>query len=337
MQRRLLLLFLLLICAQTISAQDHVPTIRASSPVADIKVGDDFFAKGGWRLEPHKDPDIFSIGSKWNYKNKKVTFTTDLDSISFNVQPGNKYDFIVLFNDTPCRIRIVTLPNPVFMDPEIIVPILTAFAVILIFLFLTRRHLNIRLLLGAGYVAVILFWGTVFTSGSMQDSYNHLKDTISELGALGTRAEVITSASFIVIGVLSLLFSVGFYMASRSLNLPAIPAVLSFSKPVTLAWAAIFPLWNEFHSLTGPLPLLIAVASLLAFIMWRRKEFTPLRMISLFSFLVMMLILLRFKKPFGHDYEGLVQRFFYFGWSAWTIAVSFYLSRAIKDVSVSKK
>jgi hypothetical protein len=42
------------------------------------------------------------------------------------------------------------------------------------------------------------------------------------------------------------------------------------------------------------------------------------------------LILTRFIKPFGIEYEGLVQRFFYTGWTIWTIATSYYLSKEVK-------
>ena len=81
-----------------VTAQNTLPSIKATSSKVDIRVGDDYFLKGGWQLEPNKKPDIFSIGSKWLYDAKKVSFITDVDSLSFNVQPGHKYDFVIMLN-----------------------------------------------------------------------------------------------------------------------------------------------------------------------------------------------------------------------------------------------
>ena len=80
-----ILTFVLLLIGMAIFGQDSLPVIKATSEKVDIRVGDEYFAKGGWALDPNKKPDVFSIGSKWIYETKKVTFTTNIDSISFNV------------------------------------------------------------------------------------------------------------------------------------------------------------------------------------------------------------------------------------------------------------
>lgn len=67
-------LFLLLFIAKVSFAQESLQTIKANSTSVDIRFDDDYFAKGGWTLDPSKKPDIFSIGSKWLYETKKVTF-----------------------------------------------------------------------------------------------------------------------------------------------------------------------------------------------------------------------------------------------------------------------
>jgi len=171
-------------------------------------------------------------------------------------------------------------------------------------------------------------------SGLIHGNYDQLKDSISELGAIGTKSEIITSSSFILLAALSTLFSIGFYKASKKIGLSPIPAILTFTKPLSLIWAAIFPLGNEFHRLTGPLPLLIILASLLSFLIWKReKSFFSLRLISLLSFFIMTLILLRFVRPFGIEYEGLVQRFFYLGWTVWIVTITYLLTRQIEIVN----
>ncbi|MCX6318631.1 MAG: hypothetical protein NTW29_15160, partial [Bacteroidetes bacterium] len=89
---------------------------------------------------------------------------------------------------------------------------------------------------------------------------------------------------------------------------------------------------NEWHGETGPLPLLLIIASLLLYLLWKKNpELSALRKASLFSFFIMLLILTRFIRPFGNEYEGLVQRFFYLGWSVWTVAISYYLSKQVNN------
>lgn len=332
------ILFLLLLSTNVTFAKDQLPTIGATSATIDIRVGDDYFLKGGWRLEPHKNPDVFTLGSKWPYDFKTVTFITDIDSISFNVQPGHSYDFIIMLHSTTtCHLRIVSRANPVFMDTWITIPILMFLLIVVCTVGMKTNLIMASHLLYLGYVTPLLFWITTLVAGDMHGNYNHLQNTISELGALETRAEIFVSTSFLFLGLLGGLFSLAFYKISKALSISVIPAILSLSKPVAMAWAAIFPLGNEFHRLTGPLPLLIVLGSLLSFLFWKKgSEFRSVRLFSLVGFLIMLLLLTRFIRPFGQEYEGLVQRFFYFGWTVWSVGVTFFLSTSVKPLMSGK-
>lgn len=328
-----MLTFVLLMIGMAIFGQDSLPAIKATSEKVDIRVGNEYFVKGGWALDPNKKPDVFSIGSKWVYKEKKVTFTTNIDSITFNVKPGNKYNFIIILNDTVlCYTQIKTLSNPVFLKKSILIPLLIGIILILFLLYLYRQKINTINLLYLGYSSAILFWIITIVSGFIHGNYNHFKNVISDLGAIETKSEIFTSTSLILLSVLCILFSIGFYRASRTFKISIIPVILSFSMPLSIFWAAIFPLGNEFHSLTGPLPFLIILGSLLSYLLLKKsQEFSELRLLSIISFFVMLLILLRFIKPFGYQYEGLIQRFFYLGWSIWTIFTSYYFIKRLQN------
>lgn len=328
-----MLTFVLLMIEMAIFGQDSLLAIKATSEKVDIRVGNEYFVKGGWALDPNKKPDVFSIGSKWVYEEKKVTFTTNIDSISFNVKPGNKYNFIIILNDTvSCYTQIKTLSNPVFLKKSILIPLLIGIILILFLLYLYRQKINTIKLLYLGYASPILFWIITIVSGFIHGNYNHFKNVISDLGAIETKSEIFTSTSLILLSVLCILFSIGFYKASRIFKISIIPAILSFSMPLSIFWAAIFPLGNEFHSLTGPLPFLIILGSLLSYLLWKKsQEFSELRLLSIISFFVMLLILLRFIKPFGYQYEGLIQRFFYLGWTIWTLFISYYFIKRLQN------
>jgi hypothetical protein len=219
------------------------------------------------------------------------------------------------------------------MNAKIVIPILVGFLILLILVYLKRDKINLLHLLSLGYVVPPLFWLITMVSGYIHGDYNHFTDVISELGAIGTTSEIITSSSLIILALLSILFSIGFYKASKSLSFSTIPAILSFSKPISMFWAAIFTLGNEFHSLTGPLPLLVLLGSLLTFLLWKKgEEFLMVRLMSLLSCFIMLLILLRFVQPFGHEFEGLVQRFFYLGWTMWVVSITYFLTKKIRSI-----
>jgi hypothetical membrane protein len=322
-----------------IFGQEALPTINATSKSVDIRVGDDYFAKGGWRLDSTKIPDIFTIGSKWNYDHKKVSFITDIDSISFDVKPGCKYNFVIVLNQkTHYNIQILTLANPKFLNIKILIPLLLGLVLIILSIYHFSSRFKTKNLLYFGYISAPLFWLMTLISGAIHGNYNHFRNTISELGAIGTRSEVFTSSLLMLLTVFCILFSIGFYRASKKLSLSVVPSILSFTMPITMIWAGIFTLGNEFHSSTGPLPLLLILGFLLTGILWiRNKKFSLLTRSSLISFIISLLIFLRFIKPFSYEYAGLLQRLFYLAWTVWTISITYFFSKKIQPTSSTNR
>jgi len=304
--------------------------MKSASGRVSLRIGDDLFLKNGWILEPSKKPDVYVIRSKWPFKSKKITFSSDVDSMSFSVVAGHRYNFMIVLNGvTKCYIQILTLPYPSIWNFKILGSLVIIFCISLFFIYKRRRNLTV--LLFCGYGSPVFFWLITFMSGAIHGNYNHLKNVVSELGAIGTKSEYFTSVCLLILSFSSLLFSIEFYKFSRKWKLSVIPALSSFMMPFSFAWAAIFPLGNELHAATGPLPLLVLLGNLLSYILWKRdKEFSKISNWVLVSFIFMLLLLTRFIKPFGQQYEGLVQRFFYFGWSMWTILITCYFHMKIK-------
>ncbi len=87
-----------------------LPVLKANSTIADIRDGNNF-RKSYWTIMPEAKPDIYY--AQRNASTKKVTFYTDIDSISFMVSPGDTYDFIILLKGKDsCYTRISTLRKP---------------------------------------------------------------------------------------------------------------------------------------------------------------------------------------------------------------------------------
>ena len=72
----------------------NLPIIKAKNALVNIRDGDSF-EEGNWSIMPEYKPDVYTssrIG-------EKVTFYTDMDSISFVVQANVEHNFIILLNE----------------------------------------------------------------------------------------------------------------------------------------------------------------------------------------------------------------------------------------------
>jgi hypothetical protein len=166
----------------------------------------------------------------------------------------------------------------------------------------------------------------------MLEDYNHFRNIVSDLGMIGSKSQMLSRWTFAILSFFCLLFSVGLLRSVRRLKLSIIPAMLTLVFPIVQIWGMVlYPLPNPNHSALGAMPLLVSLGALLGFILWRKKKIDGLfriRLWSIVSFLMTMLITLRFTS-FGFEFQGLVQRFFYLGWSMWFISLSVYFIKEI--------
>ena len=94
MKVKIFILITATLIAQNLFAQkEKLPIIKANSTSVDIKE-DDVLIKNAWGIVPEEKLDVRETSAK------KVTFYTDIDSISFDISPevGKTYDFIILLN-----------------------------------------------------------------------------------------------------------------------------------------------------------------------------------------------------------------------------------------------
>ena len=92
MKQSILLIILFILVGNYVSAQQTLPIIKATSKNASIRF-DNTLNVNGWNISPKLKPDIYKTSAK------RVTFITDLDSISFNIRRNKVYNFIILLNN----------------------------------------------------------------------------------------------------------------------------------------------------------------------------------------------------------------------------------------------
>lgn len=105
MKTKFFTLITIVLFTQIIFAQERLQIIKATSKQVGIKE-DNHLRKNAWVIAPETNPDVFSTSAK------KVTFYTDIDSISFNINPEKHYDFVILLNEKDsARTRIIYKPS----------------------------------------------------------------------------------------------------------------------------------------------------------------------------------------------------------------------------------
>jgi len=82
----------------------NLQVIKTNTATITIKDGNNL-KKNVWTIAPEYKPDIYSA-ELINGKSHKVTFYTDIDSISFIVELGKEYDFIILHGNDSCYTQI---------------------------------------------------------------------------------------------------------------------------------------------------------------------------------------------------------------------------------------
>lgn len=91
--------------SSNVIAQEKLPVIKSTSSIVSIQDGEQYRANI-WRLVPEIKPDVYEVQLKEG-KPHRVTFITDLESISFWVELGKKYDFIIQRGEDLCYTQIV--------------------------------------------------------------------------------------------------------------------------------------------------------------------------------------------------------------------------------------
>lgn len=93
-----------MLVSHAVLGQNRLPIINATSAQVAINDGG-YLDKNAWTLSPKARPDIYTADR--TRQTKRVTFYTDIDSISVNLKPGTSVDFIILLNGKDsCYTRI---------------------------------------------------------------------------------------------------------------------------------------------------------------------------------------------------------------------------------------
>lgn len=93
MKHRIAVLILFSLTSLSLFAQEKKKVLLTNKDVLSIRDGADYL-ENAWKISAEARPDVFTTTVK---KKKRVVFYSDIDSISFMVEPGKLYNFVVLY------------------------------------------------------------------------------------------------------------------------------------------------------------------------------------------------------------------------------------------------
>lgn len=212
----------------------------------------------------------------------------------------------------------------------------------LLFFFILKSKFNdltsTQNLLSLGYIIAAFFWIGIMLSGFLYDDYDYKRDGITILDSFYSRSGTVMAEAQFIVAFLSIPFFLGLYKCCKKMKVSVIPILPIVFFPLSLIGVSLFPFPAKLYTFFVNTIILVTIAPLLATILWQRTELFPIRLQSLFCFLLMIIPLgLLFSRSsipvFVNDYFGLIQRLLYAGLTLWFVFLGFYFTNQLKSNS----
>lgn len=174
-----------------------------------------------------------------------------------------------------------------------------------------------KIFVSLGFIIPIVLWATIIPCGLATENYSWLVNTVSELGAVGTKTQAVFTAGLVTCSILSILFVAGLYRTAKKAGLIPLPVLLILTFSFAIFGAAVFPLPLELHGVLGSPAMLLPLSPLLAILLWKKETIPHVRIGAGIILALMLLGFLTLTPEILPGYFGLKQRFFHIGWSCW--------------------
>lgn len=196
----------------------------------------------------------------------------------------------------------------------------------------TKVCLETEKRLALGYVIPIVFWTGILIAGFLYGGYNHMKQHVIVLNSFYCSSGTFMAIIQLIIVLLTIPFILVLYKSCTNLKINFLPVLFLIFVTPSMLVLALFPELNNMRALVGNSIILVLIGPLLAVILWRKKQFVGIRILSAICFVLMIvpIIILTMRSSFPeltNDYFGFIQRLLYVGWSLWFVSLSYYFNR----------
>ncbi len=178
--------------------------------------------------------------------------------------------------------------------------------------------------------APLVFWGTLFITASMRESYSHFADFVSSLGTMGTNTQYYFTAGLVLTGIVTSVMIYRFNRICRNKKLNSLPVLLIATHAFSVIGAGIFPLPLRLHGQIGTVSVLILFAPALCIWLWGNRDIRGLKSVNILVTVLFLHGCLIFFPDIMEGYTGLKQRFFHAGWTIWFLWLGWVFSTDLK-------
>jgi hypothetical membrane protein len=184
-----------------------------------------------------------------------------------------------------------------------------------------------RIGLWFGPIAVLLFIAGTLAIGTMTPGYSHVRQTVSELGEVGSPGRFAFSALLCLIATCLVIFASAVAHAHRKLGCSTLPTYFVVAMAISCAGVGLFSFPHPLHNIFGMSETIGLQAPLVAALVCRRTS--RAKQISKFSIVMYVVVLsaiainlIPLVRPAGlwpliKPFFGIVQRFLFLSWFVW--------------------
>lgn len=189
-----------------------------------------------------------------------------------------------------------------------------------------------------GPIAALLFIAGTFAIGAITPGYSHVRQTVSELGQVGSPGQFAFGTLLCLIAAFLVIFASAVARSLRGLGCSALPAYFVVAMAISCAGVGIFSFPHPLHNIFGlsetvglQAPLVAALAC------WRVPSAKQIAFFSIIMYVVVLVAiavnLIPLVRPAGlwpliRPYFGVVQRFLFLSWFVWCAGYAMLLLNA---------
>jgi hypothetical membrane protein len=189
-----------------------------------------------------------------------------------------------------------------------------------------------------GPVAALLFIAGTFAIGAITPGYSHVRQTVSELGEVGSPGQFAFSALLCLVAACLAIFASAIPRPLRGLGCSALPAYFVAAMAISCAGVGIFSFPHPLHNISGMSETIGQQAPLVAALVCRSVP--RAKQIAIFSIIMYVVVLIAIAvnliplvRPAGlwplvRPYFGVVQRFLFLSWFVWCTGYAMLLLKA---------
>jgi hypothetical membrane protein len=194
---------------------------------------------------------------------------------------------------------------------------------------------NYRLWLGP--IAALLLFSGLFAIGLMSPGYSHIRQTVSELGEIGSPGRVAFSVLLSLVAACLIGFAGGVARTLRESEYSTLPAYFIGAMAISVAGVGLFAFPDPLHNVFGMSELVGYQAPLVAALVCRTAP--NVRQLATFSIVMYVLVLLAIAANMTtldrhgdlwaniQPFYGVVQRFLFAAWFFWCAGYAVLLMR----------